>query len=177
LSVSQSLTSKSGDDSHIGKETELAFGRSCTGRKLKFSLNKEPSVARREIPDHAMTLKLPVLPPSTNNLYFNAPGAGRVKTRQYRDWIAQCGLLLKRQITGRLMGRVDITIKLEDKHPRRDASNTVKPIEDLLVELGAIQDDRAKFVRSCKAEWANVEGVVIEISRVRPYSFSETRGT
>jgi Holliday junction resolvase RusA-like endonuclease len=112
-----------------------------------------------------MTLELPMLPPSTNNLYFNAAGKGRIKTRQYNDWLTQCGLLLKRQVTGRLTGRVDIRIQLEDKHPLRDCDNATKPICDLLVKLGAIQDDRSKFVRSVKAEWAPIKGIIIEIMR------------
>jgi Holliday junction resolvase RusA-like endonuclease len=107
-----------------------------------------------------------MLPPSTNNLYFNIAGKGRVKTRQYNDWITQCGLLLKNQITGRLMGRVDITIKLEDRHPQRDCDNAAKPICDLLVKMGAIHDDRSKFVRSVKTEWAPIKGVEIAIHRV-----------
>lgn len=132
---------------------------------MKFSLNKEFVTARREIPDHVMTLTLPHLPPSTNHLYFNAPGQGRVKTQAYRDWIFTSGLLLKRQITSTMSSRVDILIKIEDKHPRRDASNTIKPIEDLLVTAGAIHDDRAKYVRSVKAEWAPIEGIRIDIVR------------
>lgn len=133
---------------------------------MRFSLNKEPAVERREISDLAMTLELPHLPPSTNNLYFNLPsGGGRAPTKAYKDWLWHAGLILNRQITGKLRGRVDILIKVEDKHPARDASNTIKPIEDLLVKCGAIHNDNAKFVRSVKAEWANIDGVRIEIRR------------
>lgn len=106
-----------------------------------------------------------MLPPSTNNLYWNVKGTGRVRTRQYNDWITQCGLLLKTQVTGRLTGRVDILIKAEDKHPRRDCDNLGKPLCDLLVKVGAIQDDNSKFVRSVKTEWAPIQGVTIEIRR------------
>lgn len=122
-------------------------------------------VQRREIPDLAMVLELPCLPPSTNHLYFNSPHGGRVKTRQYEDWINQAGMLLKNQITGRLMGRVDLRFKIEDAHSRRDISNCIKPLEDLLVKMGAIHNDNAKHVRSVKAEWAPIKGVRIEIER------------
>lgn len=132
----------------------------------KFALDNAVRVQHREIPDRAMTLELPMLPPSTNHLYFNVPGQGRVKTRAYNDWLFQCGILLKRQITGRLMGRVDLRFLLEDKHPQRDASNCIKPIEDLLVKTGAIHNDNAKFVRRVSAEWAPIKGVRIEIERV-----------
>lgn len=132
---------------------------------MKFSLNKEPAVTKGEIPDRVMKLELPHLPPSANNLFFNLPRGGRAQTQPYRDWILHASLILKNQIAGRLLGRVDVTIQLEDKHPRRDVDNAVKPCMDLLVKLGALQDDNAKCVRSVKAEWANIDGVRIEIRR------------
>lgn len=119
-------------------------------------------VQRREIPDLAMVLELPCLPPSTNKLYIQ----GRIKTQQYRDWSERSALYLRRQVTGRMTGRVDIRVKLEDCHPTRDADNTLKAICDLLQHVGAIVNDNAKHVRSVKAEWANVKGVRIEIERV-----------
>jgi hypothetical protein len=131
----------------------------------KFGLERV-LIERREISDTAMVLELPMLPPSTNNLYINIPGKGRAKTQKYRDWLHTCGLILRRQVTGRFGGRVDIKIQLEDCHPTRDASNTIKPIEDLLVLVGAIQDDRAKYVRHCGATWMPIKGVRIHIERV-----------
>lgn len=126
-------------------------------------------IVRKPIPDNAVTYELPHMPPSTNNLYANVPGRGRVKTRQYEDWLQTMGLLLRRQGLGRLTGRVDVVISLEDKHPRRDCDNAAKPCLDLLVKLGVLQDDNSKFVRSVKAEWAPITGIRIDI---RPYSFS-----
>jgi crossover junction endodeoxyribonuclease RusA len=123
-------------------------------------------VQRREIPDSAMRLEFPLMPPSTNNLYFNVPGRGRVKSQKYRDWLHQCGLILKRQVTGRLTGRVDIHVRLEDCHPTRDADNCLKPVCDLLKEVGAIVNDNSKHVRSVKAEWAPIKGVEVSINRV-----------
>lgn len=106
-----------------------------------------------------------MLPPSTNNLYFNIPSGGRAKSQKYRDWLNTCGLILRRQVTGRMTGRVDIHVRLEDCHPTRDADNTLKPICDLLKEVGAIVNDNAKHVRSVKAEWAPIKGVCIDIAR------------
>lgn len=131
---------------------------------MRFSLDKY-QVERKPLEARTMVLTLPVLPPSTNNLYANAPGKGRVKSRAYEDWISQCGLLLNGQIKGRFNSRVDILIEAEDRHPTRDSSNFVKPIEDLLVRCGIISDDRAKFVRSIKGAWAPIVGVRIEIAR------------
>lgn len=133
---------------------------------MRFSLNKEFVVARREIPDTAMVLEFPHLPPSANNLYFNVPGKGRVKSVRYRDWIDSCTKVVRRQVTGRMGGRVDVTIRIEDCHPTRDADNIAKPCMDLLKTVGAIHDDRAKYVRSVKSEWAPIKGVEIIIVRV-----------
>jgi len=100
-------------------------------------------------------------------MYFNLPGGhGRAKTQKYRDWIKSAGGILSAQIKGRMSGRVDIRIKLEDTHPTADCSNYIKPLEDLLVTAGVLADDRSKYVRSAKSEWAPIKGVQIEIERV-----------
>lgn len=124
-------------------------------------------VERKPIADNAIVLELPHLPPSTNHLYFNLPGrGGRAKTAKYVDWLNSAGLILNPQIKGRVTGRVDIQILVEDCHPQRDASNLTKPLEDLLVKCGVIEDDRAKFVRSSGTRWdATIKGVRIEITR------------
>ena len=132
---------------------------------MKFSLDRI-RIERKDIPDNILTFELPAMPPSVNAMYVNIPGHGRAKTQKYRDWINTAGLILNRQIKGRLTGRVDIRIKLEDTHPTADCSNYIKPLEDLLVSSGVITDDRAKFVRSAKSEWAPIKGVQIEIERV-----------
>ena len=89
-----------------------------------------------------ITATLP-MPPSTNNLYANAPGKGRVKTREYRNWITVAGHVLKiaaaaKQIDGpyALILRVG-----KPDNRRRDLSNTLKPLEDLLVAMGVVRDD------------------------------------
>lgn len=130
---------------------------------MRFSL--DVPVEKRVIPDEAMRLELPTLPPSTNNLYFNIPNGGRAKSQKYKDWLDYSGLILKRQVTGRLSGRVDIIIRLEESNMARDASNCIKPIEDLLVKVGAISNDNAKHVRRISAEWAPIKGVEIKIKR------------
>lgn len=132
---------------------------------MKFSLDRV-RIEKREIPDSILTFDLPVLPPSVNAMYLNVPGHGRVKTQKYRDWCNSAGLLLNRQIKGRMGGRVDIRIKLEDTHPTADCSNYIKATEDLLVTSGVISDDRSKYVRSVKVEWAPIKGIHIEIRKV-----------
>lgn len=139
---------------------------------MRFSLNKEPMVVRKALHPNAVTYDLPNMPPSTNRLYFNVNGRGRVKTSSYEDWLHQAGILIRRQGIARMTQRVDIVISLEDKHPRRDCDNAAKPCCDLLVKLGVLPDDNAKWVRSVKIQWAPIDGVRIDI---RPFSFSESR--
>ena len=123
-------------------------------------------VERKPIADGSIVLELPHLPPSTNHLYFNLPGGGRAKTAKYADWIKTAGLFLNSQIKGRVTGRVEIRILVEDCHPQRDASNVTKPVEDLLVRCGVIEDDRSKFVRGSGSYFADIKGVRIEITKV-----------
>lgn len=134
---------------------------------MKFSL--DVPVERRAVKSSSVSYLLPYMPPSTNHLYANVQGRGRIKTAKYKDWLMAAGLLLKRQGIQRMTGRVDIVISLEDKHPSRDASNCCKPVEDLLVTMGVLQDDRAKFVRSITTCWAPITGIKIDI---RSVSFS-----
>lgn len=131
---------------------------------MRFSL--DVPVEKRAIPSNSVSYLLPYMPPSTNNLYANVQGRGRVKTTKYRDWLMAAGLLLRRQGIQRMTGRVDVVISLEDRHPTRDCDNTIKPVGDLLVAVGVLQDDRAKWVRSIKAEWAPITGIRIDIKSV-----------
>lgn len=87
------------------------------------------------------------IPPSTNNLFLTLKNGRRARTTQYKDWQAVASELLhtaylnagaplyqpKRAM--RLTVRVGATY-------RRDISNCVKPIEDLLVSILPLPDDR-----------------------------------
>lgn len=122
-------------------------------------------VERRKIAARAVTYRLP-MPPSTNNLFANIANA-RVRTHQYKVWATEAGWAIKEQGHRTIHGPVKITIQLEDKHPRRDASNAIKAVEDLLTPgkhgLGIIDGDSAKFVRKVSAEWADVQGAVVTV--------------
>lgn len=130
-----------------------------------FGLDKF-RVERRGIEPVRVEILLPNLPPSTNHLYFNAKHGGRVKTSAYDSWITYSGLSINRQKPQRINGPVQILIEAEDRHARRDISNIVKPLEDLLVRMKVIHDDNAKHVRSITAKWApGIEGVRITITQ------------
>lgn len=95
----------------------------------------------------ALTLDLP-LPPSANHLFANAHGAGRVKTAAYKAWIEEARWHViaawraagKPEVGANVPMRLHLQLGLSDR--RRDASNCVKAIEDILARELPIPDDR-----------------------------------
>lgn len=86
-------------------------------------------------------VRLP-LPPSVNALYANVAGKGRVKSARYRTWLNAAGWELKARKRGKVSGDYQLWIWAErpDKR-RRDLGNLEKPISDLLVANGVVEDD------------------------------------
>lgn len=93
------------------------------------------------------TVDLP-LPPSTNALFANRKGGGRVKTEAYKAWLndARWHLITAWRAAGKpewpakLPMRLSIRLGLTGR--TRDASNTIKAIEDVLVKELPVPDDR-----------------------------------
>lgn len=90
-------------------------------------------------------LDLPI-PPSTNNLYFNAGrGGGRRVTPEYTRWRWGAYVALKehdfRSFEGAILGPYKLTILLPQNF-RGDCSNRIKSAEDFLVEQRVTPDDR-----------------------------------
>ena len=87
------------------------------------------------------------LPPSTNNLFFTLKNGRRAKTTQYKDWqrIARAGLLAAYNGAGRPQyapkGGMRLSVRIGTGY-RRDISNCLKPIEDLIVATLPVPDDR-----------------------------------
>lgn len=86
------------------------------------------------------------LPPSMNNLYRNVPGRGRVKTREYLDWIsANRGTAEAMKppasypvrMCFRLCGKV---------YRARDGYNCEKPLTDLLVAEKVLIGDNLNHI-------------------------------
>lgn len=96
-------------------------------------------------------------PPTTNNLYRSLPGRGRVKTERYKTWLRAAGNEVLAQKQKPIKGKVVLAILLgRPDNRRRDISNTIKAIEDLLVEHRLIEDDC--HVEQLVVAWAdNVE--------------------
>lgn len=83
-------------------------------------------------------------PPTANNLFVNGKdGKGRFTSRSYRAWKKSAGTLAKAQARGkRISGPYAMEISLvRPDERRRDASNYIKAVEDLLVWLGITADD------------------------------------
>lgn len=91
-----------------------------------------------------LVLNLP-LPPSTNKLYANVPGQGRVRTREYRRWsIAALNYSWLSKPQGgfpRFEGAFDIQITVALKM-RGDIDNRIKPLLDFLASAGIIENDK-----------------------------------
>jgi Holliday junction resolvase RusA-like endonuclease len=93
----------------------------------------------------AIQIRVP-LPPSTNNLFANANGGGRVKTAAYKNWLNTAGWEVKIQLgaferTPLVSGPCSIDI-LAPIGRNRDADNAIKPVLDLLVHMQVIADDK-----------------------------------
>lgn len=103
-----------------------------------------------------MPLNLPQ-PPPVNNLYRNVSGKGRRKTKRYMTWIRAAGWMIREQKPQPVEGWViiDLTVNRPDKR-KRDISNTIKAVEDLLVEHRLIEDD--SMVYEVRARWGKCNG-------------------
>lgn len=64
----------------------------------------------------------------------------------------------------KVSGPVDLEIKVKRNNARSDASNRAKALEDLLVTMDIIDDDRN--VRKVSVEWAEIQGCVVTITAV-----------
>lgn len=81
------------------------------------------------------------LPPSLNGAFRNGDGKrGRFKTAPYRQWIAHARMQLASN-RNRIAGPFDASLSLPEKM-RGDIDNRIKPILDLLVSVGIVDDDR-----------------------------------
>lgn len=83
-------------------------------------------------------------PPGVNALYYNVPGIGRRKTREYTSWI-KCAL---KELMAQRARPVEGCAKISLSFPksRHDIDARVKPSLDLLVRAGVLKDDAPKFV-------------------------------
>lgn len=106
-------------------------------------------------------LNLP-LPPSVNRIWRRA-GTRIHKSDEYRAWLKEAGWLAKAQRPGRISGPYKLTaLAVRPDKRRRDLGNLEKPLSDLLVEIGVIDDDR--YADMISFRWVTTgEGIVVRI--------------
>jgi Holliday junction resolvase RusA-like endonuclease len=85
-------------------------------------------------------IELP-LPPSTNNLFINLPGKGRVRSGAYKAWERQASASLTFASWDMPTKPYTVTIRLNMDH-RGDIDNRVKAVLDLLVRHGVLEGDQ-----------------------------------
>ena len=113
------------------------------GKRPRLKPEDRPIYAQRRIVP-SVEIRFP-LPPSTNSLFANVVGRGRVKTTKYRAWRQQAVLLIDVQRPGRMAGPCDVVIYLPPFSG--DIDNRVKPCLDAAVEAGVLADDGQRYVR------------------------------
>jgi len=92
-------------------------------------------------------------PPSVNNL-FATVGKNRIRSARYKAWAKEAGQLIQVQGRKRVPGSVALAVDLvKPDRRRRDLSNTIKAIEDLLVEMQVIEDD--SLVHALSVQWVD----------------------
>lgn len=115
----------------------------------RFFLN----VVRKSLPRTPLpVLAIATLPPRTGSPH-------------YEDWLARAVAVLRAQANLRCLSRMDLTIKLPDSHPRARAQDAVGPVMEALVRAQVLQSGGSPAVRKVAAEWADVPGVEIHLSR------------
>lgn len=108
-------------------------------------------------------LQLP-FPPSANRLWRRA-GHTIHKSKTYTDWLRDAGWQVIAQKAGGIAG--PYTLSIQAKRPdkrRRDIDNIIKPISDLLMSVGAVEDD--SHCEMVSARWVTAgEGITVRIER------------
>jgi crossover junction endodeoxyribonuclease RusA len=93
-------------------------------------------------------------PPTVNTLFANAKHGGRFKTEDYKKWQKAAGEQILAQGRKRVRGPVSLSIYVvKPDGRRRDVSNLIKAVEDILVEMQIIEDDC--LVQRIAIEWAD----------------------
>ncbi|CAO4178991.1 RusA family crossover junction endodeoxyribonuclease [Methylorubrum populi] len=127
-------------------------------RALKLSSRRQGARLKPEDrPQYTQRPIMPVvelrfpLPPSTNSLFANVAGRGRIKTPRYRGWRQQAVLAIEiqRPRPGRIAGPCDVVIHLPPFCG--DIDNRIKPCLDVAVAAGILADDGQRYVRNATA--------------------------
>lgn len=102
-------------------------------------------------PVYSLAFTLP-LPPSTNNLYVNVRGQGRVPSKQYTAWQKAAAMQVPKDCH-LLPSTFAVELAIEagrDWNWRGDIANREKAVIDLLVKRGVLLDDNSKYLRELR---------------------------
>lgn len=106
-------------------------------------------------------LTLPA-PPSTNSLFRNVPGKGRVKTIRYLTWIRAAQNQAMAQPRFHVAGSYGMEVIVRRRNSRLDLDNCLKAIGDFLVTCGYVDDDR--HLSAIVARWGeDVDGCLVRV--------------
>lgn len=95
-------------------------------------------------------------PISTNNLFANVRGKGRVRSERYNQWKWHAvAMLAEQKPLPRHTGPVAIRFEIgeEGVSHAMDADNCLKAYLDCLTDAGVIEGDSRKHVRRIFVEW------------------------
>lgn len=99
-------------------------------------------------------------PPSANAIWRAFRGR-IIKSGEYRKWLDNQTLLVSLQ-KGQVLGKYQLTITAQRKdNRRRDIDNLIKPLQDLLVRAGKVQDD--SLCQRVTAQWIEEKGSQIKM--------------
>ena len=123
-----------------------------------------------------------LLPPpiSTNNLFSNIPGCGRIATTDYKAWKRQADQMLMLQARPRFTVPVFISLMLgEIDVGNMDSDNAAKAAIDCLKRALIIVDDSRRWVRSSRSTWVpGFRGMVAIVApAIEPPTAEELRRT
>ncbi|MCA2013495.1 RusA family crossover junction endodeoxyribonuclease [Cereibacter sphaeroides] len=104
-------------------------------------------------------------PISTNNLFRNVPGKGRVVSAEYASWRKTTRDAIHANQPPRFTLPVTISLFVGEKGVgQMDSDNTAKAYLDALVKAKVIPDDSRKWVRGIAVHWVpGMAGAVAEI--------------
>jgi crossover junction endodeoxyribonuclease RusA len=104
-------------------------------------------------------------PPSANTMWERAYKGMRLSKR-YEKWLFDAGFLALGQHQPKHRGKYKLAIQaVRPDRKKRDLDNIIKPISDLLVSIGAIQDD--SLCEMVTARWVTQgEGIYVRIEPV-----------
>ncbi len=123
------------------KDGYLSYYAAIEAKRARGDKHWPGSMLRYELP----------YPPTTNNLFTNAV-KGRVKSLRYRKWLTVAGQNIMAQGRRRINGQVSLSIAVtKPDNRKRDLSNLIKAVEDMLVSMAVIEDD--SLIQRISIQW------------------------